>query len=300
MRILFFLVFSLSFIRLPAQQIADTSYNAQIKIPEYALGQGPSVLIDAGHYNFHTKNGGYQAFARLLERDGYRVGEYSGLFSRQRLSGTRILVISNALNALNVDKWYLPVLSAFTPGEIQAIKRWVREGGRLLLIADHMPMSGAALELAAAFGFTFTNGFALDPTGNGVALFTFTEGTLINNRITEGRNQNERVDTVASFTGQAFKIPEAASPILQLNQNFINLLPDTAWVFNENTRKMSAEGWYQGACMDFGKGKIVVFGEAAMFTAQLAGPQRQKMGMNHPLASKNYQLLLNSIHWLDE
>ncbi|MFT5253862.1 MAG: hypothetical protein ACI87N_002915 [Flavobacteriales bacterium] len=58
------------------------------------------------------------------------------------------------------------------------------------------------------------------------------------------------------------------------------------------------EGWPQGAYKKYGKGKVVVFGEAAMFSAQLAGAKK-KMGMNNKVAPENYQLLLNIIHWLD-
>ena len=36
-----------------------------------------------------------------------------------------------------------------------------------------------------------------------------------------------------------------------------------------------------------------------MFTAQLAGPKKRKMGMNNEVVPENYQLLLNIIHWLD-
>jgi len=36
-----------------------------------------------------------------------------------------------------------------------------------------------------------------------------------------------------------------------------------------------------------------------MFTAQLAGPQRSRAGMNSDFAEENYKLLLNIIHWLD-
>jgi hypothetical protein len=54
-----------------------------------------------------------------------------------------------------------------------------------------------------------------------------------------------------------------------------------------------------GAMRQYGKGRVVVFGEAAMFTAQVQGPQKRKMGMNLPTAKQNPQLLLNIIHWLD-
>ena len=51
--------------------------------------------------------------------------------------------------------------------------------------------------------------------------------------------------------------------------------------------------------MDYGAGRIACFGEAAMFSAQLAGPNHFKAGMNSPEAAQNFQLLLNLIHWLD-
>jgi len=38
-------------------------------------------------------------------------------------------------------------------------------------------------------------------------------------------------------------------------------------------------------------------GEAAMLSAQIAGPQRDKMGMNQP-GLDNKQLVLNLMRWL--
>jgi hypothetical protein len=76
-------------------------------------------------------------------------------------------------------------------------------------------------------------------------------------------------------------------------------LPDTAWVIKKDTPKFDVKGWSQGAYKKYGKGKVVAFGEAAMFSAQLAGPGKIKMGMNNEAAPENYQLLLNIIHWLD-
>ena len=40
------------------------------------------------------------------------------------------------------------------------------------------------------------------------------------------------------------------------------------------------------------------FGEAAMFSAQRAGPSGQPMGMNAPGADENFQFVLNVLHWL--
>jgi hypothetical protein len=282
-----------------SQQISDTAYHPVIQNPAYEPGKGPVVFIDEGHHNFHTKEGRYKAFSNLLERDGYVVKEYTGEFGKKELSGGKILVISNALNKKNEEDWYLPTPSAFTKAEMAAVRDWVHDGGSLFLIADHMPMAGAAKDLAAEFGFEFTNGFVLDTVSGGPASFSLKEKSLVESMITKGRDSSESVDQIVSFTGQGFNIPADATPVLVFNKNFVNMLPDTAWVFTEETPKFNAEGLSQGAYKSYGKGKVAVFGEAAMFTAQLAGPEQRRMGMNSEIAPQNYKLALNVIHWLD-
>jgi uncharacterized protein (DUF2249 family) len=287
------------YIGMYAQQVADTAYKPFIRDPAYEDGIGPVVFIDEGHHNFHTKEGRYQAFSDLVERDGYVVKGYSGEFVKTKLNEGKILVISNALNEKNVQDWTLPNPSAFKSSEIEIVKQWVSEGGSLFLIADHMPMAGAAMNLAAVFGFEFSNGFVFDTTSRGPAFFKVSDGTLRESSITRGRDDHEKVGQIVTFTGQAFKLPKDASPILIFDERYVNFLPDTAWVFRESTPRFNAGGWSQGAYMHYGKGRIVVFGEAAMFSAQLAGPDKVKAGMNHEVAKENYQLLLNIIHWLD-
>ena len=104
---------------------------------------------------------------------------------------------------------------------------------------------------------------------------------------------------VVTFTGQAFPVPEKATCILRFDKRYQLLENDTAWVFDSHTRRTPISGWSQGAYMKFGKGRLVFFGEAAMFSAQLAGPAKAKVGMNSDYAEENYKLLLNIIHWLD-
>jgi hypothetical protein len=282
-----------------SQQVADTSFNPLISRPEYARGKGPVVLIDEGHNNFHTSGGRYLPFARLLRADGYIVEGSAGEFKELYLKKARILVIANSLNSLNVQNWYLPTPSAFTDPEIETVKNWVRTGGSLFLIADHMPMGGAAAGLAAAFGFKFTNGFAADTTASGPAYFYRKDNTLIPCSITNGRNLSESVNKVVTFTGQAFKTPPEATVILRFDERYLLMETDTAWVFDSKTRYTPIKDWSQGAYMKFGKGRLVFFGEAAMFTAQLAGPSQARVGMNSDYAEGNYKLLLNIIHWLD-
>jgi len=282
-----------------SQQIPDTAWHPVIPKPMYKQGNGPVVFIDEGHHNFHTKEGRYKPFSNLLESDGYVVKEYSGELGKKDLTGGKILVIANALNEKNAEDWYVPTPSAFTKTEMVAVKDWVHDGGSLLLIADHMPMAGAAKDLAAEFGFEFTNGFVLDTVSGGTATFSLKEKTLVESRITKGRDSAESVDQIVSFTGQGFNIPPDATPVMIFNKNFVNMLPDTAWVFDKKTPVFNAAGLSQGAYKSYGKGRVAVFGEAAMFTAQLAGPEQRRIGMNSDMAPQNYQLALNVIHWLD-
>jgi hypothetical protein len=277
-----------------AQQVADTLFNPEIINPAYAFGKGSIILIDEAHSNFHTANGRFRAFADVLRKDGYVVDASKRFFTKEQLIKGKILVISNALHSSNIGKWSLPTPSAFSDEEIDAVNTWVKEGGCLFLIADHMPFPGAAEKLAGSFGFKFYNGFARKNGGDDI--FT-TEKGLKSNALTKGRNEHEKVTSVQTFTGQAFEIPKEAEPIVVLNSKYEILMPDVAWEFTKDTPTKSAENLVQGAFMRYGKGRVVVFGEAAMFTAQLQG--KTKIGMNTRSASQNTQFLLNTIHWLD-
>ena len=282
-----------------AQQVADTDFKPPIRRPAYPQGRGPVVLLDEAHHNFHTAAGRYLPFAELLRRDGYVVRASAGKFTKEYLKTGRILVIANALNELNDNgNWALPTPSAFTDEEIAAVGDWVRRGGALLLIADHMPMAGAAERLALAFGFRYSNGFALDESSQGPMIFKLSDGSLKEHAITKGRGRDERVDSVATFTGSAFQAPQAAKPLFVFGEKVKSLEPSVAWQFDAETTRVPVKGWLQGATLRFGKGRVAVFGEAAMFSAQLGGPQRQPMGMNAPVARQNPQFLLNVMHWL--
>jgi len=283
----------------PAQQVPDSAFRPPIENPAFPAPNGPVVLIDEGHHNFHTAGGRYYTFAELLRRDGYRVLPSGCRFTGDSLARGEILVVSNALHERNAQEWSLPTPSAFTPDEIAAVAAWVQGGGALLLIADHMPFPGAAAELAAAFGFHLHNGFAVDtasPTG-GTYVFRRADGTLRDHAITRGRNDRERIDSVASFTGEAFRADSAAG-LMVFGDGVVSLAPDTAWQFDANTAAVAVSGWCQGAVKVIGAGRVAVFGEAAMFSAQLAGPNRTPAGMNSPAAPQNARFLLNVLHWL--
>jgi hypothetical protein len=124
-------------------------------------------------------------------------------------------------------------------------------------------------------------------------LFTRENAGLASHPITEG------VEQVASFTGQGFRAPEQAKPILVLGPDYISLEPTTAWQFDADTPRRDLAGWLQGATLELGKGRMAMFGEAAMFTSQVVG-DGPPIGLDHPDAIGNTQLLRNVARWLSE
>ena len=64
------------------------------------------------------------------------------------------------------------------------------------------------------------------------------------------------------------------------------------------TPRIPAAHLLQGAVVYHGMGRVAVLGEPAMFTAQLAGPEKRPVGMNAPDARENARFALNVLHWL--
>ena len=281
-------------------QVADSSYDPDVGRPAFAAGKGPLVLLDEAHNNFHTIDGRYAPFARFLRKDGYVVQGLKERASATALAKARILVIANAIGAPNTGgNWSLPIAAAFDAGEVAAIRQWVERGGSLLLIADHMPFPGATETLASAFGIFFMNGFATDSScATDVAAYRRADGTLGDHPITRGRNRAERIDSVRSFTGQAFRAGAAGRALMTLERGSVVLMPAVAWQFNDSTPRLPGEGLLQGVALPYGRGRVAVFGEAAMFSAQVSGNPRRPMGMNAPAAAQNPQFLLNVMRWL--
>lgn len=284
-----------------SQQVVDAAFVPRIETPAYEAGQGPRVVIDAAHLNHDTVDGRYLPFAELLRRDGYTVESNQDSFTREVLDGADVLVIVNAMHKQSATDWApLPSLAAFTEAEIAAVEHWVRDGGSLLLIADHMPLAGHAESLAAAFGVRFQNGFAYDAAQSPQITFRRSDGSLARSVVTDGRNPDERVEFVTTFTGQAFRLDPMidAEPLLIFPEGCVLLLPEVAFKFSSSTPRIPAVNLLQGAIVRHGRGRVAVLGEAAMFAARLAGPDRIPVGMNAPSARWNSRFAINIVRWL--
>lgn len=275
-------------------QVADENFDTKVVKPAYR-NDGPRVLFDEAHYNFHTATGRYKPFADLISNDGYQIVPNKQKFSAEVLRNFHVLIISNALGAERMNDSNAS-RNAFTDQESDDIRDWVRAGGSLLLIADHAPMGSANQILAQRFDVDMSKKYTIDndnfeqSSGNkGFIVYTRQSGSLADHPITHGRNKNERINKVIAFTGQSLKGPPGSFA-------FMKLADSAQDVFGQE-KPISAAGRAQGLALKFGKGRVIVMGEAGMLTAQVTGPQRSPFGMNIP-GIDNRQLALNIMHWL--
>jgi len=285
-----------------AQQRADNSFDMSVQRPAHTA-RHPRLAIDEGHNNFHTAAGRYAPFAALMRNDGYRVAPSAVTLTKVALDSVEVLVIANPA-APGIGAGGATSASAFTDAECDAVRDWVRAGGALLLIADHAPFGSAAENLAGRFDVNFGKGFVHDTAhflaGRGPTMLMFDHERLGAHAIMNGRDESERIRTVVSFTGQSMSIPAGADALLRLSPTAGEspTREDLA-----SLRGVSAAGRAQGIAMPFGRGRLVMLGEAAMMSAQLAaGAADQygapfKMGMNHP-GSDDKQFALNVVRWL--
>lgn len=318
-----------------SQQTADPNFDAKVTRPAYTK-ERPKVLFDQAHNNFHTTTGRYKPFADLITNDGYEVTANKELFQKKSLDGYDVLVVANArggaaANSLEASN------PTFTQEECDAVRDWVRDGGALLLIADHAPFGAAAENLARRFGVEMSKGhtsdsanFDLQSNNQSFLLFTRDNGLLMNHPIRQGRDATERINRVMTFTGQSLQFPSGGAAILKLSDtatdvaapsaadiqaaiakakagqggtpverlpNNQTLPPGATAVRLSPGQKSSAAGRAQAVAMAFGKGRVVVLGEAAMLTAQLSGVDKTAFGMNRK-GIDNRQFGLNIMHWL--
>ena len=281
-----------------AQQVVNPNADMSVARPAWPAGQGPRVMVDEGHANFHTIAGRYGPFAALLRNDGYRVAPHTGAFTAASLADADVLVIANALPAEAAAGGTLadPTPSAFTAEEVAAVRAWVERGGALLLIADHKPFAGAVAVLGQAFGVHFRDAYAVSPGSRGDDRFRNGAG-LSDHPILAGAGGDPAVTEIRTFTGSAFDAP-AARPLVTLGEGFRLITGAGVIRLDPSDTSHSAAGLLQGAALEVGRGRVVVMGEAAMFSSQLAGPEQRVMGIGAPGTEQNRQFALNLMHWL--
>lgn len=279
----------------------DFQWQPSVAAPMFERNAGPVVMTDGAHGNFHAVDYRFDPFARLLQADGYQLKMTVDPITTASLQGVDVFVIADPVLGGEEAKWALPTPSALRPEEIVALEAWVTYGGSLLLIADQMPFGGSSEALGNAFGIVFHNGYALPvPGASGELVFKQATGALAEHAITRGRSEAEQVLLVKSFGGQAFRAVVPVEALMKMPDDWSVILPQAAGIMNASTPRIPARGLMQGAVLRHGKGRVAVFGEAAMFTAQtvMSAGKARPFGLNDREAPYNAQFALNVMHWL--
>ena len=297
-------------------QLTDPTFDARVPAPAY-LTAHPKVLFDEAHFNVHTMAGSYQPFVTLTRNDGYAVAPNKVEFAQSALKGQDVLVIANALGAADPDTAQAKK-AAFTEKECDAVADWVRNGGALLLITDHEPAGAAAENLARRFGVAMGKGTAFrksalyksDLGPPAWFLFSRDNGLLGDHPITQGRSAAERLNRVLDFTGQSLSVPEGAAAFLKLGDDAFEIADGTILekLPPDNVMQVATpvSGRAQGVALPFGKGRVVIVGEAAMLTSAVdhyknknGEDQESRSGMAETRFDDK-QLVLNIMHWLSK
>ena len=258
-----------------AQQVGDPDFDARVERPAFVRVH-PKVLFDEGHHNVHKTSATYKAFAELLRNDGCVVDVNAGPFTAEALRGHRLLVIAGALGAPLDDEAHAKD-PAFTPAEVEVVRRWVRDGGALLLLTDHEPVASSEEALVRAFGVVPGKTVVLDKEHHfehfypSNILASRENGLLADHPITRG------VGRVVVFGGQALSFPKTAAVLI----------------------RVAHHGDGQAGALRFGRGRVVIAGDMGMLSAQLFTENgvTNKWGMNVP-GIDNRQLVLGIERWL--
>ena len=287
---------------------ADPSYVPAVARRTWTTGN-PTVAIDDAHWNQYTAISGYAPFARLLFAEGYLVVDRGNVASPEILERAKIVVIANALGLRGVIRQVGQVANirldaiaadAFTDQEVNQLETWVREGGSLLLIADHAPAGRAAQSVADRFGVGMRDGYVFDPERSEpwsptFLIFTRHSKTLGLHPITEGPSRAESVNRIVTFSGQALEGPPHATQLLTLSQTAFESSGRTASL--EDRKPVG--GLAQALAFPHGRGRVVVVGDAAVLTSQMMSGEgvKQRIGLQWP-NSDNERFARNIMRWL--
>jgi hypothetical protein len=282
----------------------DPSFNTSVAKPAYGSDH-PRVAFDEGHRERHTSGGSYYPLAEMLRNDGCDVGRISGEITERRLSHCDVLVVACAQGENETKDG-----PAFSPAECTAIEKWVGSGGALLLVTDMFPCGAAVEPLAKSFGVEMSLGRTADAiqydrfdSDDTRLEFSRANHLLATHPITEGRSADERVQRIVTFSGQSVRGPRGstlflrhgASATLREAHARVEGTGSGSKVVVDYGPEKPAEGWGQGVALAYGRGRVVVLGDAEVLSAQLVGSK--KIGMNAG-GNDDRQLALNIVHWL--
>ena len=289
----------------------DTLFNFQfVPIKEE---HNTKVLIDEGHNTIYSLSYGRETareMLRIMNADGFEVS-----YTKDRLDSGNIakhdpelLIIHGIPN----DKIYLDdaekeevlYISPLRNNEVEAIAKFVYNGGSLLMFLSHHPGGSGALPLLEAFNIKFRDGYANHPKSPGYncgicSQFIMTQNNeMINLKHPVFNNSPQELipDTIKFLCGAAvFRNPEDA--ILPFPNNTTNYSRSSTGLDIEE----SSDHYAGMIGFEYGAGRIIVATDQGMFRSLDLLLNGDKIPVTiHDPECDNAELYLNCIRWLSK
>lgn len=275
----------------------DPDFKPEVAIPYFKV-RHPVILFDQAHMNMASDDGRYAPLIHLLESDGFVVKNVMAKFTPALLSEGNILYIASS-QGIDSERKIEKNSVTFTDDEVETVQSWVKNGGSLLMMAEHSPNGDGLHSLAAKFQVSIGEGEINDPQNYLISLqstsnllFTNENHLLMNHPIIFGRTPHESVHRVAIFSAQSVKGPSDSKPVLGLS-------PSAESYLKNGSRRPVAPGFCAAVAFRYGKGRVIVFGDSGIFTAKIRASSNEKEGMNREDLD-NAKLATNTFRWLAE
>jgi hypothetical protein len=290
-----------------AQQVNDPRFRFANADPVFPKGEGPRVCVDEAHHNVHTISQRFAPFAEILRSDGFRPVAFTQPLRAVALGTCDILVLGagRATSGQSPEFWAYPHPSAYARSEMDAVVKWVRDGGALLFTWDHAPAAGAAAGLANLLGVQTLDAWSdMTPQGRYPEIVRRADRLFIDHPILRGRSRTEQIDSLATHGGGAFFPSRWIQPVLTYGREATawvlmgDMGQDLAGIPESEWPRFDIEGWLLVGSRDWGQGRIVFLADSTLCTAQVHGQEATPIAMSHPAGAQNAQFCLNMVRWL--
>ena len=271
----------------------DPNFSTKVEKPNFETETGPLIVIDDVHNNCFITTGLILPLLELLKSDGYRIDFSGRQLDLAALDQADIFLVITPMSSAYTD-FEENYTEAYSPEELEALERWVREGGSLIVFSEHFPFDIAVSGLLETFGISTSIGVTIDHDfSNESAGEIVFEGERLDKRhpIVAGKRS---VTKVASYGGSALS-GDGYTNIMKLSDHSMNISRN--WMGVEGGPL--GRGNSQGLAGFYGDGRIAAFGDSNGFAAMIFEDDISKafVGMNDETYDWR-NLVLNAFDWL--
>ncbi|RKE94811.1 hypothetical protein [Ichthyenterobacterium magnum] len=291
----------------------DTLFNYQFKSLKGTHYK--KILFDEAHNTIYSKPSGKitaREMFRIIDADGFNIE-----FTKNKLDATYLDLVKPdllILHGMPNDKIILKngefeeVLykSPLKNEEVEAIGKYVFNGGSLFLFLSHFPNGSGALPLLEAFSVKFRDGYAYQnqyhtsESGKCGHFLMNDKNNMLNSSHDMFKASLDKTITpknIRFYCGAAvFRNPE--DNILSFPKNTINYTPTTNSSIDIEEQSNSYAGMLG---FIYGAGRVIVCTDQGLFRSLNLIIKGKKVPVTiHDPKADNASLLLNSIRWLSK